>query len=309
MAPGGNIISTRFDARYHQKEFRAVTMEGMENATGLGLHRTFMNVMGTDALQESEYLFGGLPNVPRHDSERKPLASVSYPKGPPVYYVQEMYGYKYRYTKRAARYDRSGTITKVVSSMGEAAADTIEWVAVHPLNAALTLSGGWDQVPLASAAHETLDGRTFSNILPPAGANTAFLQAIYTFAKRGIVNDMGRVVQVPIGSIQVSPERVPSLQMLLEGSVLAGQDNPAIKNPYSDVLKPSQIIGNWRLMGTYDVHVLFKGHRLNMFVAMQPTTRTWNEDDPQAINHSIEFELIVGWTDGRRYAMMSGQGG
>lgn len=302
------IITSGFDARLNQKDFRLITMEGMEEVAYRD-HGRFLNVIQTDAETEVDFLYNGLGDVPQIQSAELgilPTAS-GFRMGPEVSYTVEEFGYKYVYTKRSAELDRMGLIVSTVGSMGEGAAETIENVAVKIFNDNLTRAGGWDNKPLASLTHELLDGSVYSNILTAGGPSFHALQSIYNYVNKGVRNDNGRIIRTRIKGLEVAPELVPIWRQLVASPTQAGQPNPNVKNPFdADLLTPDKIYPNGRLTGTYDTHILLEGHHLNMFVRKSPTTRTWNTDEPEAIVHAIEFELVVGHTDARRYLYLPG---
>lgn len=298
------VVSTNFDAKFHRVPFRAATMEGMEAIQRV--HGAFLNVIQTNNLTEMEYLYYGLPAVPKREGELKRLPRVGFGTSKPVGYTQEMYGMQYIYLQRAAKYDKTGIITDVLSSMGEGAAYSIEILAAALLNESTTRVGGIDTQPLASRNHRTSDGRRYSNITTAGGPNQATLATIYNYARNGVRNDMGRVVPLDVEVILVAPELVPAWRSLVGDNTIASQPNPAVTNPYRGLITPDKIQESVYLTGTYDTHVLFRGHRLNMFVAENPRTRTWNDEELEAIHHAIQFECIVGFTDARRYLYIPG---
>jgi len=113
-------------------------------------------------------------------------------------------------------------------------------------------------------------------------------------------------VPVEIEYIEVAPELVPAWRQLLGSNTQIGQDNPGVINPYGSMLTPDRVQENVYLTNSFDTHVVGRGHHLNMMVFEEPRTRTWNENDPEAIHHWIGMQFVVGWTDARRYLYVPG---
>lgn len=299
-----NVVTQNFDAKFHRAPFRKFTMEGMEDIPRV--HGRYLNVMSTDNEVEQDVLTSGLGAVPKVNGDllRTPLSSFS--TSDPVSYRQEQYRQQYVYTFDAARKDKTGTVTGVVRSMGESAAYTIEVVAADILNLNTSTTGGVDNKALAATDHALLDGTTYSNITVAGGPNFAMLQTIYNYFRKGIKNDNGRIVPIEIECIEVAPELLPAWRQLLSSNTQVGQDNPNVINPYGSMLTADRVQENVYLTGSFDTHVIGRGHHLNMFVFEAPRTRTWNEDDPEAIHHWIGMQFVVGWTDARRYLFVPG---
>lgn len=298
-----SVVSENFDAKFHRVPFRTFTMEGMEDIPRV--HDRYLNVISTTNDVEQDVLYSGLGAVPKVNGDllKSPLASFSV--SDPVTYRQEHYKQQYVYTFDAARKDKTGTVTDVVRSMGEAAAYTIETVAADIFNDT-TVTGGIDNQELFATDHTLIDGTTYSNIAIAGGPNFATLQTIYNYFRKGIKNDQNRITPVEIDSIEVAPELVPAWKQLLSSNTQVGQDNPNVINPYGQMLSADRVFENVYLTNSFDTHVIGRGHRLNMFVFEQPRTRTWNDDDPEAIHHWIGMQFVVGWTDARRVLFVPG---
>lgn len=302
------IVSENFDAKFHRVPFRRASMEGMEDIPRV--HGRYLNVESTDNIVEMDFLFNGLPAVPKVSSDLEKTPLGDFVTSNPVGYRQEEYRLQYVYTFKAARFDKTGIITDVVGSMGESAAYSIETVAASLLNNANVSgnTGGIDNLTLANSAHTLVDGTTtYSNILVAGGPNTASLQTLYNYYRKGIKNDNNRTVPVGIKAIEVAPELAPAWRQLLNSTTQPGQPNPNVPSAFRDLLTADAVGENVYLTNTFDTHILGDNHHLFMFVAENPRTRTWNDNDPEAIHHWIGFMLVVGWTDGRRYAYMPGQ--
>lgn len=299
-----NVVTQNFDAKFHRVPFRTATMEGMEDIPRV--HGRYLNVIPTNNEVEMDFLYSGLGAVPRVEGELQKTPLADFQTSDPVAYRQEHYRQQYAYTFDAARKDKTGIVTGVVRSMGEAAAYTMETVAADIFNLNTTTVGGVDGTTLAATDHTLLDGTTYSNIATAGGPNFATLQTIYNYFRKGIKNDNGRIVPVEIEYIEVAPELVPAWRQLLGSNTQIGQDNPNVINPYGSMLTPDRIQENVYLTNSFDTHVVGRGHHLNMFVFEAPRTRTWNEDDPEAIHHWIGMQFVVGWTDARRYLYIPG---
>ena len=299
-----SVVTENFDAKFHRTPFRKFTMEGMEDIPRY--HGRYLNVIPTSNEVEQDVLHSGLGAVPKVNGDllTTPLSSFEVSKA--VTYRQEHYRQQYVYTYDAARKDKTGTVTGVVRSMGEAAAYTMEVVAADILNLNTTTTGGIDNKALAATDHELIDGTTYSNYAVAGGPNFATLQTIYNYFRKGIKNDNGRIVPVEIECIEVAPELLPAWKQLLSSNTAVGQDNPNVINPYGSMLTADRVQENVYLTGSFDTHVIGRAHHLNMFVFEEPRTRTWNENDPEAIHHWIGMQFVTGWTDARRYLFIPG---
>lgn len=300
-----SVITENFDAKFHRAPFRKFTMEGMEQIPRN--HQDYLNVMSTNNDVELDVIHSGLGAVPEVNSDLEQTPTTTFKTSDPVGYRQVEYRQQYIYTRNAAMKDKTGTVTSVVRSMGEGAAYTIETVAADIFNLNTTTTGGWDGKALAATDHELLNSNdTYSNIAVAGGPNFATLQTIYNYFRKGIKNDQGFIVPVEVDAIEVAPELVPAWRQLLGDNTQPGQDNPSVSNPYRGMLTPDKVRENVYLTNSFDTHVLGMGHHLNMFVFEQPRTRTWNDDDPEAIHHWIGMQFVKGWTDARRYLYIPG---
>lgn len=298
-----SVITENFDAKFHRVPFRTFSMEGMEDIPRV--HERYLNVIPTDNDVEMDVLTSGLDAVPKVNGDLLKTPVFDFKTSDPVAYRQERYAQQYIYTRNAANKDKTGTVTSTVRSMGEAAAYTMEVVAADLFNNT-TQTGGVDNKALFATDHTLLDGSTYSNLAVAGGPNFATLQTIYNYFRKGIKNDNGRVVPIEIEAIEVAPELVPAWRQLLASNTQVGQDNPNVINPYGSMLTADRVNENVYLTSTFDTYVIGRGHHLNMFVYEQPRTRTWNENDPEAIHHAISMEFIVGWTDARRTLKIPG---
>lgn len=322
MPAEGTPLSQNWDSKLHRVAFRKFSMEGL---TGIPrVANRFLNTIPTNNLVEQDILHSGLPAVPHVASDllKSPLSSFKI--APPVGYRQKNYRMIYKYTRKAAKYDNAGKITGVVRTMGESMAYTVENVGHQILNRAANAAFpvGWDKLSLANAAHKLVGtSQTYSNV-GTAGSypSPAMLQEIYTYFKR-VPNDQGWAIPVGISMVITAPELGPAWRQLVSapgqvgtgtganvggagvlGSTDAGADAP---NAFS-MITSDMIVESPYLADTGMSVIIGEGHQMNMFVGEAPRTRTWNEENPEAILHEITSDFVVGATDARRIYVFPG---
>lgn len=318
MAEGG-IINLSFDAKLHRVPFRKFTMEGLAGIPRV--HQAFQNVIATSNIVEQDVLYAGLPAVPEviSDLEKTPLATPDI--ADPVGYRQRNFRLAYKYTRRAARYDKVGVVKGVVSSMGESMAFTIEKVAHEILNAATTKNVGWDKKPLGDDAHKLIGtSQTYDN-KGTVGSypSPAMLQEIYNYFRK-VPNDQGWAIPVRISKVICAPELGPAWRQQVSSPVQVGKGDGSnvggagvkgdqlqdtAPNPYGHITA-DMIVEDPYLSDTGATIVVGEGHQMNMFVGEAPRTRTWQENNPEAIIHEISADLTVGVTDSRRVLVFPG---
>lgn len=322
MASAGTPISENFDAKLHRVPFRKFSMEGLQGIPRV--HQRFLNVIPTNNKVEQDVLFAGLPAVPevKGDLSKSPL--VDFQIGDPVGYRQRNFRFIYKYTRKAAKYDATGrVITGATRTMGESMAYTIEVVAHALLNNATTTNVGWDNKPLGSDAHLLIGTSATYDNLGTAGSypSPAMLQEIYNYFKR-VPNDQGWAIPVEIAAVITAPELGPAWRQLVSASTQVGagtgdstggagalgdtvNDNPAVPNAYG-IITPDKIVESPYLTDTGMSIVIGRDHMMNMFVGEAPRTRTWGEENPEALLHEITADFVVGATDARRVMVFAG---
>lgn len=318
MADGG-ITSLNFDAKLHRVPFRKFTMEGLRGIPRV--HSAFLNVIPTENVIEQDVLYSGLPAVPevRSDLAKTPLATPTI--GDPVGYRQKNYRLAYKYTRKARKYDRVGMVQAVVREMGESMAYTIEDVAHKLLNEATTTNVGWDDLPLGSNAHKLIGTSTTYDNLGTTGSypSPAMLQEIYNYF-RAVPNDQGWSIPVGIKCVICAPQLGPAWRQLVSAPVQIGVGDGSnvggygakgntlqegIPNAYG-IITADMIVESPYLTDTGMSIIVGEGHMMNMFVGESPRSRTWNEENPEAIVHEISADFVVGVTDSRRVMVFAG---
>jgi hypothetical protein len=321
----GTPISQGFDAKLHRAAWTKVSREGMESIPRV--HQSYLNVRPSSNALEHEWIYSGLPAVPKVASDTVRTPQVSFTTSPKVLYRHDEYRYQYLYTKVAADDDQYGVITDVVGTMGEGAAYRMEVVGADVLNSGEVAASyaTWDGKAIFATDHALVgSATTYSNKTAAMGPTYATMQVITSYFKR-ILNDQGFWTPVEIESIQVSPELAPLWRQLLSSNsayatmvwasgsggstafTATANANPNIMNVAASIgMTAEKVVENHYLARVQDTIVIGRDKKLNMFVREAPNTDTYNIDDPKALAHRIQMRFSVGATDARRVLLVPG---
>jgi phage major head subunit gpT-like protein len=264
------------------------------------IYRSIVNVKDSNKAYEEDFAYTGLgPLAPKGELEST-ILDEPYKLGG-VRFIHKSFALGFEASEEMRDDDQYGLILDLASDLGKSSRFTAELYGHDVYNNAFTTTkyAGRDGKALFAVDHPVVGTGGVSANRPAVDVDLsqAALEAAWA-SFQAQVDDRGMPIDIQPMVLLVHPSQVLFAQRLLGTPTYPGQANPADPNPLQNWVRVVSSpyltdLDQWQLLGSpAEIDVRFYWRK-------KPDTRTWDDDDTEAVIHKISQRHSVGFGDWR----------